>query len=870
MKALVSNYMYQKKTFRFTCMGILMCRIILYGLTSSLILPFCAMAGGSPETTLVVVNARSPLSMRIANEYVHLRGVPENHVVWLDGVPSLGVINIEDFRKKIWLPIRDFIRSHKLGEEIDVITYSGDFPYAVNFASDLKAKKIKRDKYRGNIASLTALTYFARRVEAKDIGYLGMNYYFRDFAGPKIKAGKSHSVSSPLLEKKEVKHLRNQARKSLRQKDAVAAIKSYQKILDSYPDDPLNWFNLARSQAAAREWDKVIESLTLAVDYGWTNSLQTGRDRYFKSLHSEPEFRKLLSRMETAYGPFLLTSGFRNHYVWSNADLAFWEPADSLNQYYLSTMLAYTGTRGNSFSEIMSYLTAAASSDASQPDGTVYLLENSNVRSTTRQPLFPTTLIELARRERKGEVLYKGSDKQNGILPLAKTDVIGAVVGYNSYEWEKTNSRLLPGAIAESLTSYGGHFNIAKQTKLTEFLRHGAAGSSGAVAEPFSFQEKFPVPMIHAWYADGCSLAESFYQSIKVPYQLIIVGDPLARPFAAFADIKLQSPQLMHAWAGVVTIEADIQPAPGKAVSKVEFWVDGQYQFDVPVNEAFSWDTRSVADGSHDIRLVAIEDSVIETRSSTRFIARVFNKHRRINIENVDRELTYSDVVEISGTAPGAERVEVMHGYRILSSATVEDSRWQTTIPAKMLGIGPVSFFVKAYFPGGATVRSDPVGLSIGVPDSWAPAMDEKPTADGLSAVVYDEQGKEHHLVIKQLNGRLNGLRKQLHKKKLKARQLKLDGFFYVAKPGFYQLAVAASGDLSISVNDQILLDNHLATRKENAFIPISLKRGWFKLGINLVNSGRPFLKVILAGDQVPETLAGDSLGHYQIQYDEQ
>ena len=180
--------------------------------------------------------------------------------------------------------------------------------------------------------------------------------------------------------------------------------------------------------------------------------------------------------MATAYGPFLLTHGFRNHYVWSNADLAFWEPADSLNQYYLSTLLAYTGVRGNSFAEIMNYLTAAANSDGTHPDGTVYLLENSDVRSETRQPLFPVTLAELARRGRKGEVLHKGNDGQNGIIPIGKEDVIGAVVGSRGFQWQKANSRLLPGAIAESLTSYGGHFD---QWQTDQADRVSSPGCSG-------------------------------------------------------------------------------------------------------------------------------------------------------------------------------------------------------------------------------------------------------------------------------------------------------------------------------------------------------------------------------------------------------
>jgi tetratricopeptide (TPR) repeat protein len=710
------NRMSQKKTCFY--MLVFLCQTILYGLACALILPFNVTAGGSPETTLVVVNSRSPLSVRIANEYVHLRGIPETHVVWLDGVPSKGVIRIEDFRKNIWSPIRDFIHSHKLDEEIDIITYSGEFPYAVDFSSDIKSKNLGKYKYRGSKASLTALTYFARRVEVGDIGYLGLNYYYRDFAGPKIKAQTSHPVSLPRLEEKEVKHLRRKARKYFKHHDPAAAVEIYQKILDSDSANLENWYNLARGLAAAGEGDKAIDALTLAVDYGWSNSVRAGRDPYLKSLYPDPEFRKLLDRMVAAYGPFQLTHGFRSHYVWSNAGLAFWEAADSLNQYYLSTMLAYTGVRGNSFPEVMNYLTAAASSDATRPDGTVYLLENTNIRSKTRQPLFSVTLAELARRGRKGEVLYEGNDNQDGILPVAKGDVIGTVVGSRNFSWDETNSRLLPGAIAESLTSYGGDFKRADQTKLTEFLRYGAAGSSGTVAEPFSFQEKFPVPLIHAWYADGCSLAEAFYQSVKAPYQLIIVGDPLARPFASFADIKLKSPSPTHPWSGIVTIDTDIQMAPGNPVSKVEFWVDGLYQFDAPVNEPFSWDTRAVEDGSHDVRLVAIEDSSIETRSFTRFIARVYNNDYRIEVEDVSRQITYEDTVEISGTAQGAEKVEVFRGYRMLGTATIEDSRWQISIPAETFGAGPVSFFVRASHKDGSTVRSDPVALSIGMPDS--------------------------------------------------------------------------------------------------------------------------------------------------------
>ncbi|MEM8736139.1 MAG: hypothetical protein AAGG44_18055, partial [Planctomycetota bacterium] len=57
-------------------------------------------------------------------------------------------------------------------------------------------------------------------------------------------------------------------------------------------------------------------------------------------------------------------------------------------------------------------------------------------------------------------------------------------------------------------------------------------GSSGTVVEPYALQAKFPLPTLYVHYARGCSLVESFYQSVTGPYQLLIVGDPLCQPLS--------------------------------------------------------------------------------------------------------------------------------------------------------------------------------------------------------------------------------------------------------------------------------------------------------------------------------------------------
>ena len=179
-----------------------------------------------------------------------------------------------------------------------------------------------------------------------------------------------------------------------------------------------------------------------------------------------------------------------------------------------------------------------------------------------------------------------------GKLPEGKPDVIGAVVGIANFDWAASGSTILPGAIVEHLTSHGGNFGTPGQTKLTAFLRAGAAGASGTVMEPLADHFKFPNPMIHLFYAKGCSLAEAFFQSVGTPYQLMVAGDGLARPFATFAEVVAEVPP--SPWQGTVRIAC---------ASHTELWIDGRR---VQAGQTLSVDTTALEDGYHDVRLVTV------------------------------------------------------------------------------------------------------------------------------------------------------------------------------------------------------------------------------------------------------------------------
>ena len=240
--------------------------------------------------------------------------------------------------------------------------------------------------------------------------------------------------------------------------------------------------------------------------------------------------------------------------------------------YFMSAMLGVTRGRGNSIAEIANYLRRAKEADGSKPKGTVYFIKNQTPRSTPRHDQFAAAVRELSVAGVHAEI-YEGKFLQY------KQDVIGLTCGHHQLNVAQSKCRFLPGAFCDNLTSAGAQFEVPRkppgQTCVSEFLRFGAAGACGTVIEPTAMAQKFPMPSMHVHYARGCSLAESFYQSVLCPYQQLLVGDPLCQPWAAIPKITVDGIGKSDLIRGTITITPAAETQPGIAIKEFELYVDG-------------------------------------------------------------------------------------------------------------------------------------------------------------------------------------------------------------------------------------------------------------------------------------------------------
>ena len=658
-------------------------------------------AGGGPENVFLVVNNESRSSKVIANHYIAMRNIPPGHVIYLKGITNSDIISVADFRKQILEPVLSEMLLRRINENIDYIIYSSGFPTRVNISEHRKiliekVGKQFQSKIYNPTASLTSMTYFASQVIADDPSYmlLNSNHYYRS----PYRVG----LQTPFLGTVQEEYRQAVAAFSKSGEEFENAKSVLQNLSKKFPGQAAVHYQLAKFLAKENETVPAIQALNLAAAMGWQDSDMMKREKAFDSLEDNPQFGKLLGRIDAIRSPFLPPHGFRNAYFWGPNGLI--NKSGQGRRYFLSAMLSVTRDFGLSDRESIKYLSRAVSADDTHPKGTVYFSQTNDVRSKTRTKSYGPAIKVLK------EMGYQARIVKTR-LPERRDDVLGVTCGSAKFFLEKARVKFLPGAFADNLTSVSGLFKESSQTKLTEFLKFGCAGSSGTVVEPFAIQAKFPHPMIHSYYLSGCSLAEAFYQSVQGPFQIILVADPLCQPFVKRPSISVTSPKRMAEISGAVKIE--LYRGGSQVVSAgVEIFLDGAMIHRASNIDSINLDTSDLKDGFHEIRIVSVGRNSVEARGTALLPLIIKNEGHFTNFSVEKTEHEFPGPIKVTAESNFGDKIVIRQNFKTVG--VIDSNKGSTEISTASLGVGPISLQAISYRTGeNAGVASIPVDISV-------------------------------------------------------------------------------------------------------------------------------------------------------------
>jgi hypothetical protein len=383
------------------------------------------------------------------------------------------------------------------------------------------------------------------------------------------------------------------------------------------------------------------------------------------------------------------SQGFRSYYGWLEGGTRAKNPQQG-QHYLLSTMLGVTTGRGNHVNEVLAYLQRSIAVDAKQPGGTFYFMRmpDKDVRSKVRHDCYAAAAARLKSLGAQAAVM-------NGVLPDGRRDIMGLMTGAASFDVSSAGIQILPGAICDHLTSYGGDLRAgASQTPLTDFLRLGAAGASGTVFEPTAQQAKFPLPSVHIHYRGGCSLAESFYQSVMGPYQLLIVGDPLCQPWATPPKVEVNVTPGQVA-KGQLDVTPKATPAAGTPIGRSEVFLDGKLIARVPAGQTLPIDTTKLPDGDHELRVVAANADSIESQGRVIVPFVVDNHEGQLELSvTPSGTITRLERLSIKASFAGAASIRILSHDREVGR--IAGANGELSIAAAEVGPGPVRLRAEA------------------------------------------------------------------------------------------------------------------------------------------------------------------------------
>jgi hypothetical protein len=395
-------------------------------------------------------------------------------------------------------------------------------------------------------------------------------------------------------------------------------------------------------------------------------------------------------------------------------------PGNDGTKYFIAAMLGYTGSLGNTLSDVLAMIDRSVAVDGARPSGTFYFMHTSDpVRSGPRDPYYPAAVASIQSFGGNASLLFAD-------LPLGQFDCLGIMTGLSDPQIDSANMGILPGAFCDHLTSFAAAFDIASQTKMSRWIAKGASGTSGQVEEPCNYAGKFPHARLHVFYYQGLSLGEAWFRSLGyVPFQNLFTGDPLTRPFAYLPSVSLSGIPIAAASGLIALTPSATTTSPTAHIASFELLVDGRSVATTTPGHAFALDTTTLADGWHELRALAYDDTLV--KSTGRFVGSMQTQnHGRsatLSVARTSGDLTQRFDFTAAASAASVTELRLLQGSRVVAASSAASAT--LSVFGRTLGAGTVRLELEAEFSDGVLARSAPVAVTIaysaGVPSGQAP-----------------------------------------------------------------------------------------------------------------------------------------------------
>jgi len=427
--------------------------------------------------------------------------------------------------------------------------------------------------------------------------------------------------------------------------------------------------------------------------------------------------------------------------------------AEARGQYWCVSYVGWTGASGLGPQEVFNYLQRAKAADGHGQGGTLYCpYSGDDVRYGIRGgkyapggssaggiaqaavPVWDALGIKYAQ-PNKPSLTGLGCMSQCG-------DNAGEIIGATGIASGNTGNTYLPGAYADHATSAAGvlHNFFTSQGPCAYWIHKGADGTSGMTTEPMADPRKFTHPNIHTHLRNGASLAEAAWESVAFTEEIVFLGDPLMQPYATFPAVSISSPVTdgvtasnlltLTVRAAVGAITTPTTMAPATLESNLDLAVDGHVVNIGATNEmiavtrtkggtGFILDTTTLADGWHELRVIAYNNNPVRTQGeATRTL--VVNNHGQSVALSGPVSVDYAGGRAAFTATPtgiiGATNLTLQANGRTLARLPVGGGT--TNLPASLFGFqGTTTVYAVSWLHNGQQVWSAPWNLAV----TWTP-----------------------------------------------------------------------------------------------------------------------------------------------------